>query len=214
MNITNEKVNEYINSFYKEIDNQLLELRQECEEKGIPIILKETESFLISMLNIIKPKKILEIGTAEGYSSVMMARTLKDVKIETIEKSKKAFDCAKKNIEKLKLNKEIRVALGDPSEEALVLIENHYDLIFIDAAKSKYMEFWEMSIKKSKPGTVIICDNVLMRATIVDESYDTSRRFRTSIKKMKEFLDYIMNLEGVQTSIIPVGDGVSISYVK
>lgn len=214
MNITNDKITDYIQSFYKPLNQELKELREEAEERYIPIILEEMETFLISLLHIIKPKSILEVGTAIGYSSAVMAKVLDDVRIDTIESFEKSYWEAKANIEKFNLNDRVNVILGDATKDISKIDKDTYDFIFVDASKSRYMDFWDEAIKKSKKGTVIVCDNVLMKASIVDSKYDPTGRFKTSIKKMKEFLHHISTTEEVETSILAVGDGVSISYVK
>ena len=217
MNITNEKVTDYLDGFYKIPNIQLKPWREESERKHIPIILKETERLLTCLLIMNQPTRILEIGTATGYSAVVMAKVLDKVEIVTMENNEERYLQALNNIKNMGLEDRITVKHGDAAE-ILKKLEKEgtelFDFVFIDAGKSHYKSFWDRAIKLTKEKSVIICDNVLMRATVVDKAYDPKGRHKTSIKKMQEFLEYITHIEGVETAVLASGDGISISCKK
>ncbi|MDD5823656.1 MAG: O-methyltransferase [Firmicutes bacterium] len=218
MNITNDKVTEYINQYYSPIDEELKEFRERCEELEIPLILKETENYLLTFLKLIKPKKILEIGTAFGYSSLFFAKYLPECTITTLERSPYMYQNAEKNLAKYKEGERINMIVGDALENLDNLIEEAqstepfepYDFVFIDAAKSHYKEFLEKSEKLCSKGAIILCDNILMRAYIVDRSLEPDRRHRTSVKRMLEFIDYINEREDLTVSLLSCGDGLAV----
>ncbi len=219
-NIINENITEYIDQRFQPINQSLWKIRLDAEGKYIPIIQRDVESFLITLLNISRPTKILEIGTAIGYSSAIMAKTLPNCYIKTLEKNKDMIDRANKNFENLGVNENIEIVYGDARKELLGIKDSisedkdKFEFVFIDAAKSHYMEFWNIIVNMIKPGAIIVCDNVLMRGMTVDSAYDIHNKHRTNIKKMREFIDYIIGIENVQTSLLPIGDGVTVSYIK
>lgn len=217
MNITNDKVTDFINNYYVPFDEDLGRLRAYCEDLEIPLILKETEDYLRTILTIIKPKRILEIGTAFGYSSLFFARFIPGCKVTTLERSPYMYSHAKMNLEKYDENNQVELLVGDAIENLEKLIEESesedfepYDLVFIDAAKSHYREFLELSEKLCRKGSVIICDNVLMKAYLVDKDFDPGRRHRTSVKRMTEFIDYIYERKDLTVSLLSSGDGLAI----
>lgn len=213
MNIINEKVTTYINGLYHPLNEELAALRQKAEEDHVPIILRDTETFLLNLIRIRQPKAILEIGTAVGYSSSCMALACPDCTITTIEADEKAAQTAEENIRNLGLADRIRVEFG-PGQEVLDQLEGTFDLVFIDAAKSHYKTFWDKALPLCSPNAVIVCDNILMKAMTASDEYDPKRKYKTSIRKMREFLTYITNTHCADTSVMPVGDGVSLSVLK
>lgn len=220
-NITNDKVTAYIDERFIPVDQKLWRLRLYAEDKYIPIIQRDVESMLVSVLNMHKPKNILEIGTAIGYSSAVMAKTLPESKIKTLERNKDMIDAAVSNLRDLEVADRVEIIQGDAREQVDLLADKcqrgeleKFDFVFIDGAKSHYLEFWEKISGIINPGGVILCDNVLMRGMTVDDAYDIHDKHRTNIKHMRNFIDYITGLKDVQTAILPVGDGITISYIK
>lgn len=216
MNITNDKVTEYINGFYKPLTPQLGQLREEAEQDRVPIILKETESYLFTLLTHLKPKRILEIGTAVAYSTMFFAEVCGDCHIDTIEFSEKNFEIASSNVEKFGMQDKISIHLGDGAEQTEKLREQGaeaYDLVFIDASKSHYKEFWEAAIKLCKNGSIIISDNVLMKAMTASDEYDTKGRYKTNIRRMREYVEFIHQLDYCKTSVMAIGDGIAFSVI-
>ncbi|HHW95235.1 MAG TPA: O-methyltransferase [Mogibacterium sp.] len=218
MSTFNEQVTAFIESYYKPLDEKLDELRKENEEKGIPIILKETESFLSLILSLIRPGQILEIGTAYGYSALFFARSLPESKITTIERSQKMIQVASANFENFQGGERIDFRTGDATEILDQMIQENaiktspcfYDFVFIDAGKSHYKEFFDKAEKLCNPGAIIVCDNILMHGWIVDSSFEGFKRHRTNIKYMKKFIEYIKERADLTVSLLSSGDGLAI----
>lgn len=213
--ITNPKITDYLDGFYRPMTPELGRLREESESEGIPVILRDTESFLVTLLNIVKPERVLEIGAASGFSSSCFACALgEDAEVITIEKDLDMAEKARENIEKLGYQDRITVVSGDAREE-ISKIEGDFGFVFIDAAKSHYSEFWDAAFEHVKEGSVIVCDNILMRGSTASDEYDSSkRRHRTSIRRMREFLDKIASDRNCVTSFLAAGDGISVSVVR
>lgn len=217
MNITNDKVSEYINSYYMPLDDELAELRSKSEENRIPIILKETEVFLRSLLLTKKPGKILEIGTATGYSAGFFAKLLPEAQIVTIESFDERYAIASENFKVLGVDNRVKIILGK-GEEVLESLaesgESGFDFVFIDAAKSFYIDFFTKAEKLCTDDAVIVADNVLMRAMTASDEFDTRKRYKTNVRHLREFVDFLMSSEKHYTSILAVGDGVSITQLN
>ncbi len=213
MNIINDRVTSYINGLYRSLDPELGELRKKAEEDHVPIILRDTETLLLTLLQLKKPDAILEIGTAVGYSALCMAAVCPDCRIITIEADGQMYEAAEKNKKALNPEARIEFVLGQ-GQEVLGELKGAFDLVFIDAAKSHYRTFWDKALPLCRPGAMIICDNVLMKAMTVSDQYDPKKKYKTSIRRMREFLTYITNVDYADTSVLPVGDGVSISILK
>lgn len=219
-NITNPVVTDYINSFYAPLNKELLELREYAEEQYIPIILKESETFLKFVLEKVKPNNILEIGTAIGYSSIFFCTLLNDVNVVTLERMDEMIDASNINIKRFGFEDRIHVISGDAVEvlrsKIGVLSDymNKFDILFIDAGKSKYIEFLEASLPYLKKDAIIICDNILMGARVASDEYDSKNKHRTNIRHLREFNEYINNLERFNTVILPIGDGMSVTTLK
>ena len=216
MNIINEKVVEYLNSTYKSPSEELEILRKEAESNRVPIILRDSEAFLLTLLKTIKARNILEIGTAVGYSSSCFV-CASGADVVTIEADEDTYIVACNNIKKLKYDDKITPLLGDARQVLENMQEDYkdkFDFVFIDAAKSHYKAFWDMAIPMCKNDAIIICDNVLMKAMTASDEFDKNRKYKTSIRKMREFLEYINNLDYADTCILPIGDGISMSKLK
>lgn len=214
MNIINEKVVEYLDGLYKPLSATLQALRNDAEMNHIPIILKDTEELLLNILRIKQPKRILEIGTAIGYSACCFATVCPESEIITIELKEDVKEKAEVNIKNLGFEGRITVVLGDASEVVDKMdIKEKFDFVFIDAGKSHYKEFFDGALKFCSKDAVIVSDNVLLRAKTVSDEYDPHAKFKTNIRKMREYLEYIINLESVNTSVVSVGDGLAISVL-
>jgi predicted O-methyltransferase YrrM len=214
--ITNPQVTEYMNGFYRAASPELDALRRQAETDDVPIILKETEDYLNTLLAMVKPKRILEIGTAVGYSAAYFA-VKSGADVVTIEKGEDVHLTAKSNIEALGLTGQVRLYCGDGEEETMKLLdagEESFDLVFIDAAKSHYKRFLDAALKLSHPGTVIVADNVLFQAKTVSDEYDPSGKHKTNIRRLREFIEYVYDHPALETSLAACGDGLTISVVK
>jgi predicted O-methyltransferase YrrM len=220
IHITNNVVTEYINKYYRPLNDDLGLLREYAEEKNIPIILKETEEFLLQLIRWRKPNRILEIGTSIGYSSACFSVLSPSSRILTIENKRDVFDQAVENLDDLGVSDRVHVLFGDAEEVMASLLHktniqglDYFDFIFIDAAKSHYRRFWDQAIKLVQNEGMIICDNTLMNGRTVSDKYDHLKKHRTNISQMRDFLDYIRDLDGVTTTVLPIGDGISMSVV-
>jgi len=215
-NITNQKVVDFLDGFYSPASEALSQLRNEAEENKVPIFSKDSESLILNLLRISKPKTLLEIGTAVGYSACCMAEAVKDLNIVTVEKSDNMYNTALKNIEKLGFSDRITALNGDAAEVVNSLSKEEYsfDVVFIDAAKSHYKDFFDAALPYCHSGTIIICDNMLFKARVVSDEYDPDRRHKTNIRKLREFADYLFSLDSMNSTFLSVGDGLTISVIK
>lgn len=218
MNIINPLVEEYLKEFYTPACKTLGEIRTNAEKLYIPIITRDVERLLAVVLQSLEPKRILEIGTAIGYSSAFMAATNDYCRIDTIENNQKSYEDALENLVKLGLENRINVILGDATAVMDRLIaakptspSGTYDMVFIDASKSRYKGFFNQAMALTRVGGLIICDNVLMRGTVANDCYDPEGKHKTSVKNMRSFLHNITNRDDVETGILPIGDGISMS---
>ena len=210
-NIVNDKVENYIRETLKPSQGLLRDLELYAEENSVPIIHKEVADLLRVILKLKRPKKILELGCAIGYSSLFFADVLDgDVEIATTERNPIMLERAQDNIKKAGMEDRIKILVGD-AEETLKDLEGTFDMIFIDAAKGHYKMFFDMLIGKLNHGGIVISDNILYKGMIASDDY-VVRRKKTIVKRMRTYLDYICDLEGISTSLIPIGDGLAISY--
>lgn len=205
-------VSDYIRSLEKSKDELLIEMENYATENLVPIIEVEVARFLEFLVALKKPNRILEIGTAIGYSSIIMKRAFPDAKITTIEIDEKNFLKAKEFIKKAGYEKDIDIIFAD-ANDALDFINDKYDLIFMDAAKGQYISFFEKSIDKLKKEGILISDNILFRGLVAKEKNNV-RRKNTIVRRLKDFLEIITNDENFRTTIIPIDDGMAISYKK
>ncbi len=217
-NIVNDIISTYIDAFYQEQTEDLKELRAFAEERYVPIILKDTEELLRIILALQKPARILEIGTAIGYSACFFAETC-GAHITTIERDPDYFRTAVSNVRQLGHDGQVDVLFGEASEvlQKLALSTDTaaegFDFIFIDASKSHYREFWDLCAPLCADDGLIICDNVLMRGLTATRPEEAAHKHRTSIRNMRDFLQFLKELPYADTCILTVGDGISISRI-
>ncbi|MFI3210608.1 MAG: O-methyltransferase [Peptostreptococcaceae bacterium] len=212
-NIVNELVEDYIRNTLCETKGLLKELEVYAEENNVPIVHKEVAEMLRVILKINKPKRILEVGCAIGYSSILFANSLdNDVEIITVERNEEMIKQAKENIKRAGLEEKITILEGD-AEEILKNIEGEFDMIFLDAAKGQYKLFYDMIIDNLKKDGLLISDNILYKGMIAHDDF-VVRRKRTIVNRMRTYLDYICSCDYLDTSLIPIGDGVALSYKK
>lgn len=204
MNINYNHIVDYLNNIY--IDEDFIELRNYGIENNIPIMKLETKEFLKTLISISKPKNILEIGTAIGYSSLLFSK-YSNANITTIEKSKEISEIAKANFSKY--NKKINLINMD-AKKALNNFNQGFDFVFIDANKSQYEYYFNESLKLLNENGLIVCDNILFRGEITNDDL-INRRHITMVKNLRKFLSHITNLDDYVTSIIPIGDGISLT---
>ncbi|WP_028236061.1 O-methyltransferase [Pseudobutyrivibrio sp. MD2005] len=209
--IVDERYTTYLNSLYPELSPVLCDIRKEALETYVPIIRTETVNLLQTLIRMNNPKRILEVGAAVGFSACLMAETAGcDVKITTIENYPPRIPIANANI--LRAGKEDQITLieGD-AIEILPTLEGEFDFVFMDAAKGQYINFWPQIKRLTRDGGVVVTDNVLQDGDIIESRYAITRRNRTIHKRMRDYLYELTHDEDFSTTILPLGDGVSIS---
>ena len=199
-------------------------LEAEANRDNVPIIRKSMQRFLKLMLELKKPKNILEVGTAVGFSALLMAQySQSECHITTIEKYEKRIPVAKDNFLKSGFNDKITLIEGDAKDILNELLENEngddkfagrYDMIFMDAAKGQYINFLPNAVKLLKKGGVLITDNVLQDDTVIQSKFTVVRRDRTIHKRMREYIRALMQSDELTTDILQLGDGISVSVKK
>ena len=211
--ITDERFVTYIHSLEKPNSEILTEIEQAAHKDLVPIIRKEMESFLRVILTIKHPKEILELGTAIGYSAILMSECC-DAKITTIENYEKRIPIARENIKKAGKSDQIELLEGDALEVMKTLPKEKYDFIFMDAAKAQYINYLPEVMRLLIPGGVLITDNVLQDGDLIQSKFVVRRRDRTIHKRMREFLETVKHDERLETSIVPIGDGIVMAVKK
>ena len=211
--ITDERFVTYIHSLEKPNSEILTEIEQAAHKDLVPIIRKEMESFLRVILTIKHPKEILELGTAIGYSAILMSECC-DAKITTIENYEKRIPIARENIKKAGKSDQIELLEGDAMEVMKTLPKEKYDFIFMDAAKAQYINYLPEVMRLLNPGGVLITDNVLQDGDLIQSKFVVRRRDRTIHKRMREFLETVKHDERLETSIVPIGDGIVMAVKK
>lgn len=182
-----------------------------AKETNVPIIRKEMEGFLRTMVEIKQPKRILELGCAIGYSAILMSEYMpKDCKITTIENYDKRIPIATEYINRSVRKADINLIFGDALEEVPKL-EKGFDFVFMDAAKAQYINFLPPVLEVMNKGGILIADNVLQEGDLVESKFTVTRRNRTIHKRIREFLYEVKNNEQLTTSVIPIGDGITLS---
>lgn len=191
------------------MDKFILEMEEYARINNVPIMQKDGIEFLLEFIKKNNIKTILEIGTAIGYSSIRMASIDNDITVITIERDKTRYDIAVSNIEKSNLSSRIEVIFDDALN---VEITKKYDLIFIDAAKGKNIEFFEKFEKNLNDGGYIITDNLKFHG-LVDQDISSieSRNVRGLVRKIRKYVDYLKEKESYTTEFFEVGDGISVS---
>lgn len=206
-NINYEYIESYIRNLVPKKEGYLKEMREYADINHVPIVEEETEEFLKFLIFMKKPKKILELGTAIGYSSIVFSRASTSVeKIKTIEIRDDMVEIARKNIEKMDLSNKIEVVPGDAAK-VLEDLDGKYDMIFIDAAKGQYEKYFNLALKNLEKDGIIICDNVLFKGMIANQDLVIRRKI-TIVKRLRKFLKDIEENQDFVSSIVPIGDGV------
>ena len=191
---------------------ELCNIKKKALEDKVPIIMDDTLEVIAKILGEIKPTKILEIGTAVGYSAICFSEYLQENgKIDTIERDIERVKEARENIKKAEVEEKINIYEGD-AVEILPTLDDKYDVVFIDAAKGKYPFFLSQALRMIKPGGVIIADNVLYKGYVMSD-YNKHKQ-RTAVRNLREYIAEITNNENLETEILEVGDGLAISKIK
>jgi O-methyltransferase len=210
--MSQSRVREYLESLVRYNSDICEIIRERALEDEVPIIRRDTESFLKTVLAMKRPKTILEVGTAVGYSAIVMAESCK-AQITTIEKYEKRIPIAKSNFLAAGKEKQIHFLTGDAAEVLADLVnkKEKYDFIFMDAAKAQYFIWLPMIRQLLSDGGILFSDNVLQDGTVAESRFGISRRPRSIHTRMRDYLYALTHDEHWTTSILEVGDGVSLS---
>ncbi len=212
----NKNLDEYIQTLVPSRNALLSEMEEYAKDNGVPIMELTGMESMLQILKIQKPRTILEIGTAIGYSALRMAYALPGASILTIERDEERIEKAHQFIERADMGNRINIVKGDALEtETLVSPEGPFDCIFIDAAKGQYKRFFEIYEKYLNQGGIILSDNVLFKGLVaLDQEEIDSKRTKNLVNKIKGYNEWLMNKEDFDTVILPVGDGLAISIKR
>lgn len=212
--VTDERLASFINSFNTDYDEVITSIRKEAEENRVPVIRREAGEFIKMLIMMNKPKRILEIGSAIGFSAIFMSRFLEDgAHITTIENYQPRIEEAKKNIERAGAQNVITLLEGD-ALEILPGLSGEYDMVFMDAAKGQYGSFFKDAIRLLREDGILLCDNVLQDGDVLESRFAVTRRNRTIHSRMREYLYELTHDPELETAILNIGDGMSLSIKK
>ena len=210
--ITDERMSAFIDSLDKGNSPLLNEIEREARETNVPIIRTQTQSLLRFLLSVHRPQSILEVGCAIGFSALLMSEYApQGCRITTIEKYEKRIPIAKANF--ARAGKDIELLEGDATD-ILRELSDGYDMIFMDAAKGQYIHFLPDVLRLLNPGGILVSDNVLQDGDIVESRFAVTRRNRTIHSRMREYLYELTHSAELETVVLPVGDGVTISVKR
>lgn len=209
--VVDERLVTYINSLDTGNTAILDEIEREALDTYVPIIRKEMQSFLKLLLAMQKPKRILEVGTAVGFSAILMAEyNPVPCEIVTIENYEKRIPIARRNFARAGKEEQITLLEGDATE-VLKTLDEPFDMIFMDAAKGQYINFFGDVMRLLKKDGVLVSDNVLQDGDIIESHFVVTRRNRTIHKRMREYLYELTHREDLITAVLPIGDGITVS---
>lgn len=212
--IVDERLVSYINSLDTGNTGILDQIEREALAGYVPVIRKEMQSFLKLMLSLKKPSKILEVGTAVGFSALLMAEYApKGAQITTIENYEKRIPIARENFRRAGREGQITLLEGDAAE-VLGTLQESYDFIFMDAAKGQYIHFMPEILRLLARDGVLISDNVLQNGDIIESRFAVTRRNRTIHKRMRDYLYQLTHSDELVTAVLPIGDGITVSSRK
>ena len=209
--IVQERMAAYIHSLDSGNGEFLDALERKALSDEVPIIRPDMQSFLKVLLSVHRPERILEVGTAVGFSAILMAQNTDDTcQITTIEKYEKRIPEARENFRLAGLENRITLLEGD-ALEVMGRLSEPYDMVFMDAAKGQYIHFLPEALRLLRTGGILVSDNVLQDGDIIESHYAVERRNRTIYKRMREYLYVLKHTQGLLTSIVPVGDGAAVT---
>ena len=212
--IVNERVVAYINSLDCGNSDICNTIEKEAIADEVPIIRKEMGNLLKVLLQLVQPERILEVGTAVGYSSILMSENMPEkCTITTIENYDKRIPVAKNNFKRAGKEDVITLIEGD-ALEVLKTLDGPYDFIFMDAAKGQYINYLPDIKRVLRKGGLLISDNILQEGEIVESRYAVTRRNRTIHARIREYVYELTHNDNLITSIVPIGDGITLSVKK
>jgi len=208
MSLNNTNIENYINEIQPLCVGILGEIQQESMNAGLPIIPPQVARFLSILLTIHRPNNILEIGCAVGFSAALMSQYLPEGgRITTIDRYDLMISRAKDNFHKLGIENKVTLLEGD-ARDILPTLQGPYDFIFLDAAKGQYHIFFEECMRLLRTGGVLLADNIMQGGRTAADRYEIEKRQRTTHARMRALLQEASNTPGLETSIIPIGDGL------
>ena len=212
--IADERMNAFIDSLDAGNTSFLNEIESEAKKTNVPIIRAQVQSLIKLLLAMQKPVSVLEVGCAIGFSALFMSEYApEDCHITTIEKYEKRIPIAKENFKRAGREDKITLLEGDAAE-ILKELNGTYDFIFMDAAKGQYIHFLPDVLRLLSKGGILLSDNVLQDGDIIESRFAVTRRNRTIHSRMREYLYELKHDDRLQTDILPIGDGVTISVRK
>lgn len=210
--IVNNRIRDYLHSLESGQGVLLDAIEKDAAKDNVPIIRRETGALLRTLTAAVRPTQILEIGTAVGYSALLMCRAMPEsCHITTIEKYEKRIPAARENFKKAGEEARITLLPGDAGEILGTLEGRRFDLVFMDGAKGQYLNWLPLLLGLMPVGGVLISDNVLQDGDIVESRFAVDRRNRTIHSRMREYLYTLKHMEEFETAVIPIGDGVAVS---
>ena len=212
--IVDERMVTYIRSLERPENPVIEAIEQEALENFVSIIRTETQSLLRTLIAVNRPERILEVGTATGYSALLMSEHMPEGStITTIEKYEKRIPIARNNFKRAGKEEQITLIEGD-ALEVMKTLEGPYDFIFMDAAKGQYIHYMPEAVRLLADGGILMSDNVLQDGDIIESRFAVERRNRTIHSRMRDYLYELKHSNVLETSIIPLGDGVALSIKK
>ena len=209
--IVDERIVTFINSLDTRNSEILETIESEARAADVPIIRREMQSFLKVLLMLKRPVRVLEVGTAVGFSALLMSEYVpEECRITTIENYEKRIPIARENFRRAGKEKQIILIEGDAAE-VLKTMDGPYDFIFMDAAKGQYIHYLPDILRLLPPGGCLVSDNVMQDGDVIESRFAVERRNRTIHARMREYLFELKHNEALTTSIIPLGDGVAVS---
>lgn len=210
--VTEDYLHGYLRLIQPKYDGVLGEIQEEAQEKQVPIVPHEVARFLSTILSIKRPKEVLEIGTAVAFSAGLISRYLQSGgHVTTIDRYEVMLREARENIKRMNLEETINL-IEDDAANILPTLTGPYDVVFLDAAKGQYAQFLPHILRLMPIGGILIADDVLQNGDIANSRYSVPRRQRTIHKRMRNFLWDISHLNCLESSIIPIGDGVVLCH--
>lgn len=210
-NINHEYIIRYLRGLYHETGPQLIKMQEYAKSHSVPVILPDSAAFLKTLCAMKMPNRILEIGTAIGYSAMLM-HSVTNAEIVTVERDRGAYEQAVENIKAAGLEQKIHCVLND-AESVLPKMDGTFDFIFIDGAKAHYSEFFKSSKALLNPGGFLLFDNCLYKGMVATDELMLHRK-RTIVKRMRRFIEEAISSPDFTASLVPIGDGMLLAQHK
>ena len=189
------------------------ELRDYANKHRVPILRRDAAAFLRTLVSLKKPSRILEVGTAIGYSAILMSKSSPESHIDTVEIDADSVVLARQNIKKASAESQIRVIAGD-GNEVLAALTKPYDMIFMDAAKGQYIHLYDDAMRLLNKDGLLVCDNCIFYGKVLDKPEDAPHKHRTIVTNLRAFLEKMMQDSALDASLLDVGDGMAIACKK